>query len=366
MSSAWYMRGWTYQELMLSHCHIFFTTHHMYFECMKDVFGEDVVAEPTNFPWHSHPLGYQGMDKFMPLGGGWSQREIQSAVQATRQLSLGVPATRYMDMVEEYTQCRLTLESDIMDMITALLNAMTNGYQWGGGNPGKAFRFDGNRAPLPSWSWAVWRGAVQYNGGDLLPEQGTYPLDIHESLVEQWHIVDNDGRLVCMDVWHPARVGNHDQWAIYLTLKGDINARQLISEKAPLQPGTLVFRTSSAHFNVANTDDIIAAEANYAVYSILSDIPQTSRIGRVLLPRSIHSLASFEFIVLSRPMGYSGLFNRLDEHRIWQLGYNSCMFYVMAVQKMRDEERMERVGVGVIFDRAWVNSTMEQKVVFLG
>ncbi|OJA14564.1 hypothetical protein AZE42_06370 [Rhizopogon vesiculosus] len=187
MSSAWYTCGWTYQELMLLHCRIFFTTHHMYFECMKDVFSEDVVAEPIDFPWNSHPLGYKGMDKFMPLGRGWLQREIQNAVKAEWRLSWGAPAPRCMVMVEEYTQRRLTLESDIMDAIMVLLNAMTNGYQWGGGNPGKAFRFgmsiddfecalvwqpmtnaphewrvstDGNRAPWPSWLWAVWRGAV--------------------------------------------------------------------------------------------------------------------------------------------------------------------------------------------------------------
>jgi hypothetical protein len=56
-----------------------------------------------------------------------------------------------------------------------------------------------------------------------------------------------------------------------------------------------------------------------------------------------------------------------DEHGIWKrLGYDGCMFYVMAVQKMWGEERMERLGVGVILDRAWLHSTAEQKVVFLG
>jgi hypothetical protein len=42
------------------------------------------------------------------------------------------------------------------------------------------------------------------------------------------------------------------------------------------------------------------------------------------------------------------------------------MLYVMAVQKMQDEKRMERVGVGVIFEHAWPNATPEQKVVLLG
>jgi hypothetical protein len=33
---------------------------------------------------------------------------------------------------------------------------------------------------------------------------------------------------------------------------------------------------------------------------------------------------------------------------------------------MQKEERLERLGVGVIFDRAWLNSAGEQKTIFLG
>jgi hypothetical protein len=42
------------------------------------------------------------------------------------------------------------------------------------------------------------------------------------------------------------------------------------------------------------------------------------------------------------------------------------MLYVMAVQKVQDDRMMERVGVGVIVEQAWLDSTPEEKIVFLG
>lgn len=197
---------------------------------------------------------------------------------------------------------------------------------------------------------------------------------IQQSLVEQWHIVDDNGKLVRQNTRHICQAGDEAHRAIYIKPKGDIDPRQLIIKNVPLRPGTLVFRTSSARFDVTKTDDILQvgadAKANYAIYSILSDISGAStRVGRVILPCSIRSPTSFEFVVLSRTGGHPGLFDedKLDEYGMWKrLGYHGCMFFVMAVQKMRHEELMERVGLGVIFDRAWVNSTAEQKIVLLG
>lgn len=53
-----------------------------------------------------------------------------------------------------------------------------------------------------------------------------------------------------------------------------------------------------------------------------------------------------------------------DEQRLGKR-YSGCMLHVMVMQKMQDE-RMERVGVGVIFEQAWSNSTAEEKIIYLG
>ncbi|KIK38877.1 hypothetical protein CY34DRAFT_365741 [Suillus luteus UH-Slu-Lm8-n1] len=86
----------------------------------------------------------------------------------------------------------------------------------------------------------------------------------------------------------------------------------LITEGAPLRPGTLAFRTRSARFNVTKVDDVIGADsgANYATYSILSDFPRPpTLVGHVILPCSTHSLTSCEFIVLARTDDIEGLYD---------------------------------------------------------
>ncbi|KAG2117469.1 heterokaryon incompatibility protein-domain-containing protein [Suillus clintonianus] len=382
-SSAWNTRGWTYQELMLSRRRIFIAAHHMHFECGEDVWSEDVVAERINLPWNSHPLMRSGSGGFMFADAPppWMRSEYMR---------------HYMSTIRKYTQRMLTVESDIVNAITALINAMTKGYNLAGGDPGKAFRFgmplvdlelalvwqptpnascvrrvpgDRNMTPWQSWSWAAWRGAVQYSEVNLFVDwhNGGFSPCIIQSLVEEWHIVDDDGQLVREDVRRTGRITESIEEANsspYVIPKGDIDAYTLITENAPMRPGTLVFRTRSARFNITKADDVVGSnpEANYATYSILSNIPRPSTlVGRVILPCSTHSPTSSEFIVLSRADEVEGLY---DEDTLGNR-YPGCMLYVMAVQEMQNEQRMERVGVGVIFERAWPNMTAE-KVVLLG
>lgn len=383
-SSAWDTRGWTYQELMLSRRRIFLTPHHVHFECGEDVWSEDVIAERIDLPWQSHPLKYGGASGFTSL-------------RAPPQWMSYIYMGHYMSIIGKYTRRRLTMESDIVNAVTALLNAMAKGFKLAGGNPGQAFCFgmpivdlelalvwqptsntscvrratgDGNMTLWPSWSWAAWRGAVQYSEVSLFvdAQNGGFSPWITQSLVEQWHMVDDDGRLVPQDVERTGRMAESIEEANsspYVIPKGNIDAQTLITENGPLQPGTLVFRTRSARFNVTKADDVVGADpkANYATYSILSDVPRPSTlVGRVILPCSTNSPTSCEFIVLSRADETKGLY---DEDTLGKR-YLGCMLYVMTVQKMQDEKRMERVGVGVIFEHAWPNSTAEQKVVLLG
>jgi hypothetical protein len=45
------------------------------------------------------------------------------------------------------------------------------------------------------------------------------------------------------------------------------------------------------------------------------------------------------------------------------MGYDGCLLNVMAVSQ--NEGLMERVGLGVIHEAAWIASRPEKKVVFL-
>lgn len=385
-SSVWNERGWTYQEVMLSRRRIFFTAHQVHFERRKDVWNEDVVTEPMNLTWDAHPLKGHGAGQFISTGAMPCRNREEDL-------------TDYMEIVKEYTQRKLTVESDIVDAITALFNALTKGFEAGGGLE-KAFRFgmplvdlergllwqptanaphlrrlpaDGMTTPWPSWSWAAWQGAARYADFRVFANiqsgsTGSACAWMYQSLVEQWYIIDGDGQPVRQDVRHFGRTGEYFLEAhsrTYVAQKGEIDPQLLLTKNAPLRPGTLVFRTSSARFDVTKAGDGAGADVvtNYAIYSILSDIPQPSTlVGRIILPCSTLSQTSYEFIVLSRADQGKGFY---DEDRLGKR-YSGCMLYVMAVQKIQDEERMERVGVGVIFELAWLNSAAEQKMVLLG
>jgi hypothetical protein len=117
--------------------------------------------------------------------------------------------------------------------------------------------------------------------------------------------------------------------------KGDTDARSLFSENVLLRLGTLVFMFSFAGFEVEKADDVVGADADasYATYSILSDIPRPSTwIGHIIIPNSTSSPPLCEFVVLSRAGHDVGLY---DEDVLGQR-YVGCMLYVMAVQKMQD------------------------------
>lgn len=385
-SSVWNQRGWTYQELMLSRRRIFFTAHQVHFECRADMWCEGVVAEPIGYPWTARYL-----DDYGAGAGSFTSAPLGRGDQAYMR--------DYMEIIRQYTQRKLTDESDIVNAVAALLKALTKAYSVvADGDYGKAFRFgmplvdlaeallwqpmadashsrrvppDGSSAPWPSWSWAGWQGAARYNSVSVFVDMQTGPetsIFVYESLVQQWYIVDHDHQPVLQDVRRFGRTGEDIQDAdsrSYVAPHGDINPRQLITKNAPLRPGTLVFQTSSARFDVTRADDVVGADVmtSHAIYSILMDTPRPSTlVGRVILPCSTSSPTSCEFIVLSRTGHCTGLYNQ----DVLRKPYFGCMLYVMAVQKLQEERTMERVGVGVIVEEAWLNSPTELKIVFLG
>lgn len=281
-----------------------------------------------------------------------------------------------------------------MDAVTALTNAMTKGFKLGGSDPRKAFQFgmsvmDLNYALLwqpdadtphsrrlingkpctlwPSWSWAGWRGAVCYAGTDqyLNIHGGTdFPRPI-ETLVGVWYIVHDSG-IIQLDVRRIDRAIAYPEDEVGLVRpSASHGAVDLLSHKngrPRLEPGTLIFRTTTAYFNVVRVGDNHAHHAVFAILSNASSPSQSARVGRIILPLSTRSPASFEFVVLSRTNGDPGLYDKA----IFKERYSGCLLYVMAVQKVCHTGTVERVGVGVIFEKAWLHSMLGGTTVLLG
>lgn len=384
VDSTWGTRGWTFQEVLLSRRRLYFTKHQIYFECVKDVWCEDLVAESKTLQGSSHPMRRSNTDLFPPAPNG----------------TVSMNDRGYEDAVEQYTQRHLTVESDIIYAITALTNALTRVLEPRGGNPRAAFRFgmwirnldlcllwqprlnavhtrriitDPEHARWPSWAWSGWKGAVQYQVESHLldgSDQDVHPLPA-ESLVTAWNVVDEDGTIVRLDVkpippsWSVDENADELPSDKYVPPKGDPS--DLVVPDFLPQSGTLIFRTQCASFQVLKLDDGAFADPSQATaHTIFHIIPvdraSSHYAGRIILPVSTPSPTILELVVLSRCDGLIGLW----DESVWGRYYYGCMLHVMAVQRMRDDARVrERVGVGLIVESAWMKSGAEERVVLL-
>ncbi|KAG1728769.1 heterokaryon incompatibility protein-domain-containing protein [Suillus lakei] len=383
--SAWSTRGWTYQELMLSRRRIYFTAQQVYFECRRDIFCEDLVAESRRLASSTQPLRYRGAGNFTNLRKPMHAR-------------MDDYISSYMIAIGQYTQRNLTVESDIIDAITALTNALTRGFELGGGDPARAFHFgmtltdlehallwqhhprmprarrsltDEGSSPWPSWAWAAWRGAVHYKGGALyawIDSDSDWPR-VTESVIDPWYVVDHNGDTVQLDVRRIHRAFTYpipeEAMNPYSSPQGILDPSQLTLDiHRPLDPGTLIFRTTSSRFSIirrgGGDNEKSSARVYHDLFNILSSASSPSSwVGSVILPLDPAPPASLEFIVLSRTSASPGVY---DEESLGKF-YHGCMLYVMAVSQ--NEGLMERVGLGIIHEAAWIASSAQEKVVFL-
>ncbi|KAG1877665.1 heterokaryon incompatibility protein-domain-containing protein [Suillus subalutaceus] len=325
--SVWNTRCWTYQESALSRRRIYFTEQQIYFECRGDVFCEDIVAESK---------GHRLSNSFLRRSRG--EYFPQADLFGT-----------YMGAVNECTRRNLTVESDVVDALTGVTNALATGFRLG--DPARVFYCGiiltdlhhallwqhnphtprarrslpkGSSLPLPSWTWAAWRGAIDYTSEHryLGIVNGSGEPSVVETFVNSWYIVDHSGATVQLDVRRVSRIVSipmtEEEKSAYSPPSGILDPTELILDiHRPLAPGTLIFRTTSSHFNIA-------------------------RRG---------------FIVLSR----TATLGVCDEQSLGH--YLECVLYVMAVSQ--NEGLMQRVGLGVIHEVSWNASRPEEKVVFL-
>ncbi|KAG2339543.1 HET-domain-containing protein [Suillus weaverae] len=375
--STWNTRCWTYQEQVLSRRRIYFTGQQVYFECRRSVFCEDIIAESMRHKI-SNFLGESSGGYFRPRADPFVIGDM------LRSYCFG----HYKHAVERCTRRNLTIESDIVDAFTGVTNALAVGI--GLGDPARAFQYgmiltdlhrallwqhdphipctrrslpDGNSLPFPSWTWAAWRGAIDYMTEGRYKDINNIASEtsVVETFVDPWYIVDHSSAPVRLDVPREKLpiVSPVIRKSPYIPPSGILDPTELIPDiHRPLEPGTLIFRTTSSHFDIASRargGEETRARVRHNVFDILSlaSSPPTWA-GTVILPIDHALPTSLEFIVLSRA----------DMREESCAFYPGCMLHVMAIRS-QNEGLVERVGLGVIHEVAWVASSPKEKIVFL-
>jgi len=373
--STWNTRGWTFQEHLLSRRRLFFTEYQTYFECAEDGWCEDV--EESRFPWlANHPVrASESTGIFLPGFGA----------------NITVTFASYADFVTRYSHRHLTHESDIVAAMTALISAMASASGPLGSLPREPFRFgmwisyldhsllwqpsldvphtrrtatDDEHARWPSWAWTGWVGGVHYNNEAY--SMGAFtPGGIHappvESLISAWNLIEENGNVVQLEVerYMTSRDASSARYVAPRSHIGDTS----LGFSPP--PGTLIFRTQRAKFQVLKLKAHEDKTMPHAIFDIFPLCPSPSkRAGRIILPASTPSSTVFEFIVLSRCGGVREMGNLFDHHA-WGPMYVGCMLHVMAVREACDQQVWERVGLGVINEGAWVKTNAEESRVLL-
>ncbi|KAG1751107.1 heterokaryon incompatibility protein-domain-containing protein, partial [Suillus lakei] len=318
--STWNMRCWTYQERALSRRRIYFTGQQVYFECHRDIFCEDIVAESKRHQL-SHSFLRSSFGGLFPSTDSWAS---------------------YAGAVEKCTRRNLTAESDIVDALTGVTSALA--ITFGLGDPARALQYgmlltdlhlallwqhdthtprarrslpDEGSSPWPSWAWTAWRGAVIYMSTGVYAESwiSNYSGNpsVKESLIDPWYIGDHSGDIVQLNVQRaPLVVSNPRKEAnsAYFSPRGILDPTELAHR--PLEPGTLVFRTTSSYFGIARRDAEANQESNATVHHGLFNILSTTSspptwVGTAVLPLNPTLPTSLEFIVLSRTNDLRGV-----------------------------------------------------------
>ena len=156
-SSPWNERAWCYQERILSHRLILFTSNGVYMQCLEGTSN----AQGTKFPDE-----HERAVKFNTLGAAFSIRP-------------GEDLESYISAVEYYSERNLTLQEDKINAFQGVLqrygghlDGQRSSFYYGlpisGFDQAFCWRLHGHEprrrnSSFPSWSWVGWDNAVTFD-----------------------------------------------------------------------------------------------------------------------------------------------------------------------------------------------------------
>lgn len=153
--SAWFSRGWTFQEYVLSKRVLLFVSGTVIFLCQKAFWKEDTALEDQSMKSTTREC-----QRFLPCGLGISASAI----------SPDKAETQCNNLISAYSTRKLTREDDILNAFEGILNNFTPVLgDFISGLPEKMlctsllWRNKDNNPPrerrncFPSWSWTGWK-----------------------------------------------------------------------------------------------------------------------------------------------------------------------------------------------------------------
>lgn len=240
--SAWSKRAWTYQEAAFSRRTLIFTEHQAYYSCKCSAWAEDYISRARD---SHHQLEFL---------------ENQGHAPNTIERLTNYPSS-WSYLLQQYTNRRLTFESDVLIAsagVVASYLRQHNDVALCGLPVGMLFEYSllwkavapltrrtrpnlNERYMFPSWSWAGWSGAVNYDATD----------DQYRQFVNAARVV-RGWRFSCDDLKNDLSSSElHQKADHFLTDPGNHSSAQVSLQT--VQQGTLIFSTLSTRLRIDRT-----------------------------------------------------------------------------------------------------------------
>jgi hypothetical protein len=111
-NSKWHTRAWTFQEGILTKKCLFFSEHHVYFQCRSSYFIEDSHGDQTRRDW----------------GSGFTNPFNQNVTESDD--AYGPAFNVYNNLVKAYSNRQITYYSDSLNTFQGILSSFNTSFGW--------------------------------------------------------------------------------------------------------------------------------------------------------------------------------------------------------------------------------------------
>jgi hypothetical protein len=392
--SAWWSRGWTLQEFLFSSRLLIFTEDQLHWHCDNADWLEETVLENTERA-RTQDMRHLARQSRADFNGP----SLRSLFRLRSNDIRTMESRCYPQLVQEYKRRLLSFDTDVLHAITGLLDAKEKrcSYRFHWGLPEQLFSeslswidegaqrtlVEGRMShsqpscpvePIPSWSWAAWKGKPNDFGWLCTQKQRIqsevefYRWDGSES----WKVVD-ERRIGLVD----QRSMREAEWKGKMTDASPLEHQQLSN-----CTGILKFWASRAKVVIRRTTDPKTSERKYEILPPFKYSRDFKGVIEIHLGNTEHMpLAENESVPIYDDLNgddeifeaylivYGRLFESADrdiETDPHGLDWIRTNFLVALVVEYRDDVAY-RLGVAVVSEADWVEIMKnEWRLITLG